>query len=74
MADKDEKRKVAKKPNAITRFWRETVGELRKVSWPTRKEAGYLTIIVLIVMIISSAVLYAVDILAVRLMTLAVGL
>ncbi len=33
-----------------TRQWfRETVGELRKVSWPTRKEALNLTWIVLIV-------------------------
>ena len=41
--------KVAQ-PNAIQRFWRETIGELRKVSWPTTQEALNLTRIVLIVM------------------------
>ena len=33
----------------INQFFRETIGELRKVSWPTRKEALNLTWIVLIV-------------------------
>ncbi|OGO41321.1 MAG: preprotein translocase subunit SecE [Chloroflexi bacterium RBG_19FT_COMBO_56_12] len=35
--------------NGIKQFFRETVGELRKVSWPTRKEALNLTWIVLLV-------------------------
>lgn len=35
--------------NGISRFFRETSGELRKVSWPTRKEALNLTWIVLLV-------------------------
>ena len=52
MARKDEKSKA--QPNAIQRFWRETVGELRKVSWPTRPEAINLTIIVLIVLVVMS--------------------
>jgi preprotein translocase subunit SecE len=46
LADK----KVSKKQNAIQRFTRETVGELRKVSWPTRQEAWQLTLIVLVVL------------------------
>ena len=46
MADK----KASKKQNAIQRFTRETVGELRKVSWPTRQEAWQLTQIVLVVL------------------------
>ena len=29
-----------KKPNFITRWWRETIGELRRVSWPTPAEPG----------------------------------
>ena len=33
----------------IQRFFQETIGELRKVSWPTRKEAIRLTEVVLIV-------------------------
>ena len=46
MADK----KDSKKQNAIRKFTRETVGELRKVSWPTRQEAWQLTLIVLVVL------------------------
>ena len=46
LADK----KASKKQNAIQRFIRETVGELRKVSWPTRQEAWQLTVIVLVVL------------------------
>jgi preprotein translocase subunit SecE len=46
LADK----KDSKKQNAIQRFTRETVGELRKVSWPTRQEAWQLTLIVLVVL------------------------
>ena len=47
--------------NAITRFYRETMGELRKVSWPTRAEAINLTILVIIVLVIMAAILGAVD-------------
>ncbi|MFH2038335.1 MAG: preprotein translocase subunit SecE [Chloroflexota bacterium] len=74
MAGKIEKKKAAKKSNAISRFVRETVGELRKVSWPSRQEAINLTIIVLIVMVVTSIFLYTVDIIGARLLTLAVGL
>jgi len=40
----------SKKPNAIQAFFRETTGELRKVSWPTWPEVRQLTLIVLAVM------------------------
>ena len=50
-----------KKPNAIARWYRETLGELRKVSWPTPKEAWKLTRIVLIVMLAMSAGLGLLD-------------
>jgi preprotein translocase subunit SecE len=40
----------SKQPNALARWYRETVGELRKVSWPTRDDAWRLTRIVLAVM------------------------
>lgn len=59
MARKDEKSRH--QPNAISRYVRETVGELRKVSWPSRQEAINLTIIVLVVMIIMSIFLWLVD-------------
>lgn len=51
----------AKQPNRITRWWRETVGELRKVSWPTTNEAWRLTKIVLVVMFIMSLILGLLD-------------
>ena len=57
MADKDEK----KQPNAIQRFTRETIGELRKVTWPTPQEAWNLTKIVLIVLAAMSIVLGLLD-------------
>jgi preprotein translocase subunit SecE len=47
MAEKPVK---AKKEGRIKKWWRETIGELRKVNWPTRKEALRLTWIVLAVM------------------------
>jgi len=46
-----------KKPNAVTRYFRETSGELRKVTWPTRQEARRLTTVVVIVVIVTSAAL-----------------
>jgi preprotein translocase subunit SecE len=48
-AKKDEKKPVRKQPNFVVRYFNETIGELRKVSWPTRKDALSLTVIVLIV-------------------------
>lgn len=49
MAKKEERAGSAKRPNFIKRYFSETVGELRKVTWPTRREAINLTIIVLAV-------------------------
>lgn len=53
----DKKKKSAKKTNFLTRWWRETMGELRKVTWPTPKEALSLTRVVIIVIIVMSAIL-----------------
>ncbi len=58
---KEEKTSVRKPPNAIRRYFTETVGELRKVSWPTRKEATNLTIVVLVVTLGMSAILGLLD-------------
>lgn len=63
-----------KKDNAINRFYRETVGELRKVSWPTRDEAINLTTIVLVVLVGMAVFLGAVDLLGETLLQLALGL
>jgi preprotein translocase subunit SecE len=53
-----------KKPSIfqkIKRFWQETIGELRKVTWPTPKEAWDLTKVVLIVTALMSALLGVMD-------------
>jgi preprotein translocase subunit SecE len=51
----------SKKPNAIQSFFRETTGELRKVSWPTWPEARQLTLLVLAVMIVMGIILGITD-------------
>ncbi len=68
MADKSEKKE--KKRNFIQRWWRETIGELRKVSWPTTHEAWRLTRIVLLVMAAMSALLGVLDFVFSKLVTL----
>ena len=70
MAGKDNK---PKRENAIQRFFRETIGELRKVHWPTWPEARRLTIIVIIVLVIMAFFLWMVDEIAVKLLVLAIG-
>ncbi|HHX08488.1 MAG TPA: preprotein translocase subunit SecE [Chloroflexi bacterium] len=65
-----------KKPNIFQRiknWWRQTLGELRKVTWPNREEALALTRIVLIVTVIMSAILGVLDFLFARLIGLLVG-
>ncbi len=47
--------------NNVQRFFQETVGELRKVSWPSRQEAIRLTEIVLIVILIMALLLGGLD-------------
>lgn len=49
MAKKEVRKSTRQQPNAIRRYINETMGELRKVSWPTRREATNLTIIVIVV-------------------------
>ena len=55
------KKQPRKQQNRIQLFIRETIGELRKVSWPTRKEAQNLTIVVLIVIFAMSTFLGLLD-------------
>jgi preprotein translocase subunit SecE len=56
-----EKNKPTKKRNAIQRWWRETIGELRKVVWPTPPEAWRLTKIVILVIVVVGAFLGLLD-------------
>ncbi len=59
-----------KKPNAIQRWWKETIGELRKVSWPTLSEARRLTVIVLGVMVATAILLGVLDFVFSKVVTL----
>jgi preprotein translocase subunit SecE len=45
----------------IQRFVQETIGELRKVSWPSRQEAIRLTEIVIIVIFVMAVILGGLD-------------
>jgi len=56
-----KKSEMIKKPNFFVRWWRETIGELRKVTWPTPQEAWRLTKVVIVVMLLMSAVLGLLD-------------
>ncbi len=70
MAGRDDK---PKRESRLARFWNETVGELKKVSWPSTKEALNLTTVVLIVMVTMSLFLFLVDSIAEYLLKLAIA-
>ncbi len=69
------KAQIAKrKSNFISRIVRETVAELRKVSWPTRQDATQLTLLVLGVVIVASAVMGVLDFLFARVMAIIISI
>ena len=70
MAEKEKN----KKPNVIQLFFKETTGELRKVSWPTWPEAWQLTKLVLLIMVVMGLILSATDAGARGLLNLLLGL
>ncbi len=55
------KKKKVSLGQRFQRFFRETIGELRKVTWPTPEEAWKMTRIVLVVMVVMAVVLGALD-------------
>lgn len=71
MTDKEKEKKVVRKDekpsgltratDAVRRYFRETVGELRKVNWPSRQEAQNLTMIVLVVIVLMTIFLGGLD-------------
>jgi preprotein translocase subunit SecE len=70
---KAEKAVERRQPNAVQRYIRETIGELKKVNWPTRQEAVNLTIVVLIVTLSMSAFLGLLDFIFTKLFALILG-
>jgi preprotein translocase subunit SecE len=71
---KPVEKKERKEPNFISRYYRETTGELRKVTWPTRNEAINMTILVVIVLIIMTIFLGSVDAIAAVVVSWIIGL
>jgi len=62
-----------RKENAVVRYFRQTWAELKKVHWPTRREASNLTVIVLAVTVAMSAFLGVVDWLSALFFSLLIG-
>ena len=62
-----------KKPNPLARakeFLVEVWAELKKTTWPERKEVQGTTIVVIVAVLITAAYLYAADLLIVRVLDL----
>ena len=70
---KNDNKPVVKKPNKIQKWWNETVGELRKVTWPTKEEALKMTKIVIVVVLATAIFLGVVDFIFSRLVGLLLG-
>ena len=70
---KNDNKPVVKKPNKIQKWWRETIGELRKVTWPTKEEALKMTKIVIVVVLATALFLGVVDFIFSRLVGLLLG-
>ena len=63
-----------RKENAVVRYLRETLAELKKVNWPDRQEATKLTLIVLGATVAMSAFLGVIDLLSTQLFSALIGL
>ena len=72
-AKRDERKGTRKQQNAVQRYLNETIGELRKVTWPTRREATNLTIIVIIVTFSMSVLLGILDFIYTRVFSFILG-
>ncbi|NMC14252.1 MAG: preprotein translocase subunit SecE [Chloroflexi bacterium] len=70
---KAEKSIERKRPNKITHFFRETIGELKKVNWPTRREAMNLTGVVLLVVAFMTVLLGILDYIFTKVFALILG-
>lgn len=66
-------KQTKKQQSGIRRYFGETRGELRKVSWPTRREAINLTWVVIIVMAVMMIFLGGIDAILLRFFGLLFG-
>ena len=58
---KDLKQKPAKKRTGLLRYFKEVGGELKKVTWSTRKELVSNTLTVLAFVVLMAAIIYVLD-------------
>ncbi len=66
MADKSEKKpgffkKLGNSFKRISKFFRDTFGEMKKVVWPSKKQIINNTIIVLVVVLAASVLIFGLD-------------
>jgi len=61
MATKKSNTKEAKKENGIIGFFKGAKSELKKVSWPTKKELRNYTVIVIVVVAIITILIWGLD-------------
>jgi len=55
------KKEKKKRKNRLAKWFREMKSELKKVVWPTPKQILNNTVIVLVIVVISSAVIWVID-------------
>jgi len=74
VADKTSKpNRIQRLGQGIQQFIKETIGELRKVTWPTRSEAWNLTVVVLIVLFAMAIFLGTLDLVYSQLFKIILG-
>ena len=82
MADKTDKKPgfVARAKDAVkntaarmAKFFRDTKSELKKVVWPSREDTKKNTIVVLVVVVLSAAVLFVLDAIFGGILSLVIG-
>lgn len=66
----DKEPQTGRSENALTRMWRESRAEIRKIVWPTREETTRLTIVVVLLSALISVLLFAADSVFALLLTL----
>ncbi|MFU0799805.1 MAG: preprotein translocase subunit SecE [Xylanivirga thermophila] len=75
MAEKDSSKKAAqkagkpKKKRSIAKFFREVSSEMKKVSWPSFKELTNYTGVVILFILLSAAIIGALDYVVVKLLS-----
>ncbi len=66
MAKQERKSRQKKKPNRVLQFLRDARSELRRVVWPTPKEARNLTLVVMVLSAVLGLLMWAFDLLFAR--------